>query len=192
MFNSRILLSAASIAAAGALIIGATFAYFSDTETSAGNTFTAGTLEIDITDQNVDTPFASEAIISNWAPGETTNVNFDVKNTGSLPVYLRAAATGSWSDGGDATLVKVTLAEYWDGDSWETFASNSGGLTGWVYYSLNGTDSNWFTVAGNGGRAQIRLTVLFDPSANSTYEGKTFTANLTAQARQTTTGATWP
>lgn len=46
--NSRILLSAASIAAAAALIIGATFAFFSDTETSSGNTFAAGTLDLKV------------------------------------------------------------------------------------------------------------------------------------------------
>jgi len=46
--NSKILLSAASIAAAAALIIGATFAFFSDTETSTGNTFTAGSLDLKV------------------------------------------------------------------------------------------------------------------------------------------------
>ena len=46
--NSRILLGLASIVAAGALIIGATFAFFSDTETSTGNTFTAGELNLKV------------------------------------------------------------------------------------------------------------------------------------------------
>lgn len=46
--NSRILLSLASIAAAGALIVGATFAFFSDSETSTGNTFAAGTLDLKV------------------------------------------------------------------------------------------------------------------------------------------------
>ena len=46
--NSKILLSVASIAAAAALVIGATFAFFSDTETSTGNTFTAGKLDLKV------------------------------------------------------------------------------------------------------------------------------------------------
>lgn len=46
--NSKILLSVASIAAAAALVIGATFAFFSDTETSTGNTFTAGELDLKV------------------------------------------------------------------------------------------------------------------------------------------------
>ena len=50
--NSRILLSVASITAAVALVIGATFAFFSDTETSTGNTFTAGALDLKINGQD--------------------------------------------------------------------------------------------------------------------------------------------
>ena len=46
--NSKILLSVASIAAAAALIVGATIAFFSDTETSTGNTFVAGSLDLKV------------------------------------------------------------------------------------------------------------------------------------------------
>src|SRR3990167_1970152 len=46
--NSKILLSVASIAAAAALIVGATIAFFSDTETSTGNIFAAGELDLQI------------------------------------------------------------------------------------------------------------------------------------------------
>ena len=43
----KILISVSVIAAAAAVVIGATTAYFSDTETSTGNTFTAGTLDLE-------------------------------------------------------------------------------------------------------------------------------------------------
>jgi|SRR3990167_8697654 len=46
--NSRILLSVAAIAAAAALIVGATFAFFSDSETSEGNVFAAGELDLKV------------------------------------------------------------------------------------------------------------------------------------------------
>jgi len=46
--NSRILLSGAAILAAAALIIGATLAFFSDTETSEGNILQAGGLDLKI------------------------------------------------------------------------------------------------------------------------------------------------
>ncbi|MCO6500047.1 MAG: hypothetical protein J5I47_06680, partial [Vicingus serpentipes] len=46
--NTRILLSGATILAAAAVIIGATFAFFSDVETSEANAFTAGDVEVAI------------------------------------------------------------------------------------------------------------------------------------------------
>ena len=46
--NKQILLSILVVATLVALVSGATFAYFSDTETSSGNTFTAGTLDLTI------------------------------------------------------------------------------------------------------------------------------------------------
>ena len=50
--NSKILLSVASIAAAAALVIGATFAFFSDEETSSNNVFATGTLDLVLCDDD--------------------------------------------------------------------------------------------------------------------------------------------
>ncbi len=50
---SKITLSLVMIAAVGAIVIGATGAYFSDTEVSSGNTFTAGTLDLNINEDNI-------------------------------------------------------------------------------------------------------------------------------------------
>jgi len=61
-----------------------TFAYFSDTETTTNNTFTAGTLELD------GAGFASfdlGSITANMAPGDLTQtVTITINNTGSLPL----------------------------------------------------------------------------------------------------------
>jgi len=46
--NKKILISLSVIAAVAALAIGGTVAYFSDTETSAGNTFTAGSIDLKV------------------------------------------------------------------------------------------------------------------------------------------------
>jgi len=88
----KIIFSLAIIAAVGAIAIGATRAYFSDTETSAGNTFTAGTLSINLYNQN--TTDALQFSLTNWAPGDETLVNFDVLNAGSLPINIRGFAAG--------------------------------------------------------------------------------------------------
>lgn len=44
----KIIISLAMIAAVGAIVVGATTAYFSDTETSSGNTFTAGSIDMKV------------------------------------------------------------------------------------------------------------------------------------------------
>ena len=49
--NKKILISLATIGAVAAIAIGGTIAYFSDTETSTGNTFTAGSLDLTVDSQ---------------------------------------------------------------------------------------------------------------------------------------------
>ncbi len=50
--NKRILFSSLSILASAAVVTGATFAFFSDSETSTGNTFTAGRLDLTVDGHN--------------------------------------------------------------------------------------------------------------------------------------------
>ncbi|MBI4037482.1 hypothetical protein HY382_00350 [Candidatus Curtissbacteria bacterium] len=191
--NSRILLAAASILAAAALVVGATFAFFSDTEISTGNTFTAGTLEVDITDQNADTLFESEAIVGNWAPGDQSFVNFDVKNVGTLPVNLRGFAAGSWGTNelDSQNMVRVVQVERWDGSSWVNIQSNPSGIIGYFYWSPDGTNTALYTVNA-GDRAQLRLTVEFDEDAGNDFQGQTFTSSLQVEAKQLNDNTTWP
>ena len=87
MFNSRILLSAASIAAAGALIIGATFAFFSDTETSSGNILTAGTIDITVDGENPWTETYSEEL-TDMKPSQVRWIEFPIRNVGSNPAVV--------------------------------------------------------------------------------------------------------
>ncbi|OGE05577.1 hypothetical protein A3B51_00980 [Candidatus Curtissbacteria bacterium RIFCSPLOWO2_01_FULL_41_18] len=85
MINSRILLSAASIAAAGALVIGATFAFFSDSGTSSDNVFNSGTLNMQLSDNNQED---LDSVSGTWglasAPGDTFTGDLRVTNTGSV------------------------------------------------------------------------------------------------------------
>ncbi|MDD5433725.1 MAG: TasA family protein [Candidatus Pacebacteria bacterium] len=46
--NKKIIISLAIIGIVGAIAVGGTVAYFTDTETSTGNTFTAGTLDLKV------------------------------------------------------------------------------------------------------------------------------------------------
>lgn len=81
----RILVSLMVVAIASAVGITATRAYFSDTETSTGNTFTAGTLDLKVDggDVNVFRTF------NNMVPEHSQpNFSWKLKNSGSLTGHL--------------------------------------------------------------------------------------------------------
>lgn len=179
MRKLTILKSVVTILAVAALAIGATGAYFTDTDTSSANTFATGTLSINI-DQSMQT---INPVISDWYPGGETTVRFNIQNTGTLPVNLAAYALGSWNfSSSDPTLVKVTKVEYWDG-TWYTIKANPAGITSIVYYSQDGSSNNLWALAG-GATEEFRLTVKFNESADNTYQDKTYTATLHAGAKQ--------
>jgi len=77
---NKIIKSLSVIAFVAAIALAGTQAYFSDTETSVGNTFTAGTIDIDIDGHN---PFTGHYDIGDLKPGETGYMNFKIKNVGT-------------------------------------------------------------------------------------------------------------
>ena len=86
----RILLSLAVIAAVGSLAVGATSAWLSDTETSVGNTFSAGTLDLKV-DGNEGAQVVHITRI-NMVPHSHWSYNYGgqwvLQNTGSIPGVL--------------------------------------------------------------------------------------------------------
>jgi len=66
-------------------MVGAAFAQFSDTETSTGNVFTAGTLDLKVNGGDVFVPYT----LSNLKPGESRGTaTYSIYNAGSLPGLL--------------------------------------------------------------------------------------------------------
>jgi predicted ribosomally synthesized peptide with SipW-like signal peptide len=87
--NTKILLSLSVIAAVAAIAIGGTVAYLTDTETSQGNTFIAGTLNLKVGD---DDPTSVKIELPDMKPGDAGNAaNWLVKNTGSIAGKLTIA-----------------------------------------------------------------------------------------------------
>ncbi len=87
MRKKLLLLTLALLLVAGMAGAG-TFAYFQDTETSTGNTFTAGTLDLKVSDDNE--PFGNGVsqtwVLTNMAPGDVPAVVYEVSlmNTGTI------------------------------------------------------------------------------------------------------------
>jgi len=81
--SKRILLSSFIIAAVASIAVGATIAYFSDTETSTGNTFSSGTLDLEMDIENSTTSTAFS--LSDVKPGDSGSVTIKLRNVGTLP-----------------------------------------------------------------------------------------------------------
>ena len=79
--KKSILESILMIGIVAAMMTAGTQSYFSDTETSGGNTFTAGTLNLQVGD---DDPCTIHITIDNIAPGWSKSWLWKLENTGSL------------------------------------------------------------------------------------------------------------
>ena len=81
----KILLSLFTLFAIGGLTYGAAQSFFTDTEKSAGNSFTTGTIDISVDGVN---PWIQNFAMNDMKPSQVDYINFVVKNVGSNPVNL--------------------------------------------------------------------------------------------------------
>lgn len=85
--NKKILVSLSVIAAVAAIVVGGTIAYFSDTETSTGNTFTAGTIDISL-DPSVGQAVETVSGDLDLKPSQTGYTKAVVTNVGTNPAEI--------------------------------------------------------------------------------------------------------
>lgn len=204
--TASILRSLFVIIAAVVIVGGGTYSYFSATDTSSSNTVSAGTLTVNLENQNdTEAPVDLDFTLSNLAPGGTGLVNFDVQNGGSInqAVHLRGLAQGEWANSAltEDDLVQVVLVEHWDGAGWVTLAGDGvEPIAGLFYYSPDGTDDSDVVVVNPlddlfvipaGGQAQFQLTVKLDEAAGDAYQGESYDASITVQTKQAT-APSWP
>lgn len=96
----RTLVAALALVLVVGLAGAGTFAYFSDTETSIGNSFTAGTLDLEVGGQNPNS--SPDFTLENVKPGDSGTVTYDLTNVGSIAGFLDLSGI-SVSDGPGAT-----------------------------------------------------------------------------------------
>jgi len=81
MFNKKIFLSIFTIGIVSVMTGSSTWGYFEDTETSTGNSFSAGTLDLSLT----SAPFS----VGNIAPGNSDKQTQELTNSGTLNGKLK-------------------------------------------------------------------------------------------------------
>src|SRR3989304_7975721 len=105
---NRLLMSLMTIALVGALLGGGVYAYFNDTETSTGNVFTSGTLNLALTDADPDATDGETAtwVFSALVPGASGGgARLTINNNGTVNgnLYLSNARVANAGDDNAAT-----------------------------------------------------------------------------------------
>ena len=145
-----------------ALVGGGTWAYFSDVEGSTGNVFTAGTLNLDLTDasDNGDEEETATWVVDPLVPGATGGGGVDggltITNTGSMTGYL------------DLENIVVTNAENYDvltdeAEAADDTINGTSDATGGGELGANLLVQIWFD-ADNDGVVGVNLGVLTEES----------------------------
>jgi spore coat-associated protein N len=81
----KILISLMTVVAVTALVGGGIYAYFNDLETSNGNTFTAGTLDLNLDGGNIN---VVKFTVNDVKPGDSNGGTWTVTNVGNIAGYL--------------------------------------------------------------------------------------------------------
>jgi len=124
--TKKILISLSIIGIIAAIAVGGTIAYFSDTETSTGNTFTAGTIDISVNDMN---PWNQSFTLADMKPCYTDYINFRINNNLSDPNPVNI-------------FKKITVIEEGTGTVSEPECEKEGGIWGGQQCSDNTEDND--------------------------------------------------
>lgn len=202
MINKKITLSALSILVSLSLMAGATYAYFTDSATSTGNSFTAGELDINLRSDSPtqDAPFN----VNGLEPGETVTRYITVTNDGDIDMQWKAYINSG--DGGSLfnvlNIKEVTLhpSEYLGYTGLTTAGYTIAGpvnhpiitsstplsnLTNasttplvWKYSTAGAFSPNW--------SATYKIVVEMDPNASNSYQNSSWTGSMKFDGYQLT------
>lgn len=96
---NKILLSLLTISLVAVVAVSATRAYFFDTETSTGNSFTAGTLDLKV--DGADDPIPAKISVPTMKPGGSGSVIIALHNDGNIDGGVLVKNTGVTNSEGD-------------------------------------------------------------------------------------------
>lgn len=160
MNTKRILMSAGTLVFAAAVVAGGTGAFFSDTETSAGNVFTAGSVTLEINDilhtyngdQGNAPIFTDDGFsfdLDDLKPLDTGEITFDLQN-GANEAYICAMVEETGSSENGRVDPEIALGDTGpDGELGDYLSFSFNGQTG----SLADASGQWAslgTLAANG------------------------------------------
>lgn len=191
-----IILCALSLALCVALLVGSTFAWFSDSITNSGNTISAGNLTAQWSYRtlNDDTaayePVSEElALFSSdtvWQPGEPHGYDFKVENVGSVEFVWELAIDLADTAGESNNNLTDVLVVYVDGEI-TTPEFDADGVAVLIDGTLAATDGE--TTAGTDeSSCEFSLAFAISESAGNDYQNLSVSFSLVLTANQVNGG----
>ena len=94
-----------------ALLVGTTFAWFTDSVVNKGNKIESGRLDVQLWNNGVDISDSTKPIFDYnlWEPGYSTGANLQVKNVGSLAVKYELELQNVSATKGIETAIDVQI-----------------------------------------------------------------------------------
>lgn len=189
-----IILCALSLALCVALLVGSTFAWFSDSITNSGNTISAGSLQAQWSYRTLNDDTAAYEPVSEelalfsadtvWQPGEPHGYDFKVENTGSVDFEWELTIDLADTAGESQNNLTDVLEVYVDG-----VKSEVGFTDGAVF--INGTlaATDGETTAGTDeSSCEFSLAFAIPEDAGNDYQNSSVSFSLTLSARQVNGG----
>lgn len=152
---------------------------------SLENVFASGTLQVDVVQDTV-------LSVSNWKPGEKHLIEFNVKNTGTMPVFVKGYLAGKWgSPVLDSNMFEILSVKAMLNNAWVELVQNGFHIGSEFYVSQNGTINNLFQLQPEQ-ILPIIVTVRLSQDAPDEYQNQTFTTSLHIAGKQVDEDTSWP
>ncbi len=188
------------------LLIGGLYGYFQDTETSTGNVFTAGTLNLvseiagsgtsEVVTVNEQADGANDNVTFGMvAPGDSGSISWTLTNDGNLDGTLAVVSTASFADNGDNEPERAVPGNNGGGngdldqymDVW-LYRDDSGVITdilgtSGAFVAASGLDGALdlenLTLGASGGQTKYVLEWHIDTTVGNVIQSDTATFNVT-------------
>lgn len=189
-----IILCALSLALCVALLVGSTFAWFSDSITNSGNTISAGSLQAQWSYRTLNDDTAAYEPVSEelalfsadtvWQPGVSHGYDFKVENVGSVEFVWELAIDLADTAGESQNNLTDVLVVYVNGAQSEVgFTDGAVVING----TLAATDGET-TADINESSCEFSLAFAIPEDAGNDYQNSSVSFSLTLSARQVNGG----
>ena len=190
-----IILCALSLALCVALLVGSTFAWFSDSITNSGNTISAGSLQAQWSYRTLNSDdtaeytavgeelplFSSDTV---WQPGGSQGYDFKVENVGSVEFVWGLAIDLADTAGESQNNLTDVLVVYVDGVKSEVGFTDGAVVIGGTLAATDGET----TAETDETSCEFSLAFAISESAGNDYQNSSVSFSLTLSAKQVNGG----